>query len=135
MPLIQIDLMEGHSDDVYRELIERCTALYAEILDAPLERFRTQINVVPAARWGLGGKAAPERVSPLITIELLDGRPRAVLMRVMAEQSALVAEILGVPVGQTRVLIREFPASHWGIGGVPASEARADEVAARAAAN
>ncbi len=132
MPLIQIDLMEGHSDDVYRELIERCTALYAERLDAPIERFRTQINVVPPARWGIGGKEAPERVSPLITIELLDGRPGELLLRIMAELSALVAEILEIPVGQTRALIWEFPASHWGIGGVPASEARADEVAARA---
>jgi 4-oxalocrotonate tautomerase family enzyme len=134
MPLIQIDLMEGYGDDVHRELIQRCTALFAEIVVAPIERFRATLNVVPAAHWGLGGDAAPSKVSPLIQIHLMDGRPLELLHRLMHEMSTLVAEILNIPVGDTRAYLTEFPATHWGIGGIPASQARAAEVAARAAA-
>jgi 4-oxalocrotonate tautomerase family enzyme len=134
MPLIQIDLMEGYGDDVHRELIQRCTALYAEIVVAPIERFRASVNVVPAAQWGLGGEAAPAKVSPLIQIHLMEGRPIALLHRLMSEMSELVAQILQIPLGDTRVYLTEFPATHWGIGGVPASVARSAEVNARSEA-
>jgi 4-oxalocrotonate tautomerase family enzyme len=134
MPLIQIDLMEGHETAVYRELIERCTALYADAVQAPVERFRATVNVVPADQWGLGGVAAPERISPLIRISLMAGRPAELLRALIADMSALVAEILDIPVAQTRVFLTEIPPSHWGIGGVPASDVRGAEIAARAAA-
>jgi 4-oxalocrotonate tautomerase family enzyme len=134
MPLVQIDLMEGHAPEVHRALIERCTALYAEIVEAPIERFRATVSVVPADQWGLGGVAGPERVSPLIRISLMSGRPPELLRRMMHEMSALVAEILDISIDATRVFITEIPPTHWGIGGLPASEVRAAEVAARAAA-
>jgi 4-oxalocrotonate tautomerase family enzyme len=133
MPLVSIDVMEGHSDEVHGALIEQCTALYAEIVAAPVERFRAWVNTYPPSRWGLGGQVAPERVSPLIRVELMEGRPPETLRRLISEMSALVANILDIPIDQTRVLLREIPPTHWGIGGVPASEARAAEVAARAA--
>jgi 4-oxalocrotonate tautomerase family enzyme len=126
--------MEGHGPDVHRELIQRCTALYAEIVVAPIERFRATVNVVPPMQWGLGGIAAAEKVSPLIRIHLMEGRPMELLHRLLREMSALVAEILAIPIQSTRVLVTEIPVTHWGIGGVPASEARASEIAARAAA-
>jgi 4-oxalocrotonate tautomerase len=71
--------------------------------------------------------------SPLIKIYLMEGRPLELLHRLLREMSALVAEILQIPIDQTRVLLTEIPVTHWGIGGVPASEARAAEIAARAA--
>ena len=133
MPLIQIDLMEGHPPDVHRELIERCTALYAEIVVAPIERFRATVHAVPRNQWGLGGVAGAEKVAPLIRIHLMEGRPVELLHRLMSETSVLVAEILSIPVDHTRVLLTEIPVTHWAIGGVPASKARASEIAARAA--
>lgn len=135
MPLLQIDLMEGHSAPVHAALVQRCTALFAEIVVSPIERFRALVNVVPQDQWGLGGEVAAERVSPLIRIHLIEGRPLEMLHRLMVGMSALVAEILDIPVANTRVLITEIPGTHWGIGGVPASSARGDEIAARAKAN
>jgi 4-oxalocrotonate tautomerase family enzyme len=132
MPLLQIDLMEGHSEEVHRQLIERCTALYAEIVMTPIERFRSTVNVIPATQWGLGGVVAPERVSPLIRISLMEGRPMEVMHRLLAEISALVAEILSIPIENTRVLITEIPITHWGNAGVPASVTRAADIAAKA---
>jgi 4-oxalocrotonate tautomerase family enzyme len=134
MPLIQIDLMEGHPSTTHRLLVERCTALFAEIVSAPIERFRAFVNLVPADQWALGGVVATTKVSPLIRIDLMVGRPPELLHRLIVELSALVAEILHIPVADTRVYITEIPTTHWGIGGVPASAARASEIAARAAA-
>ena len=135
MPMLQIDLMEGHPAQVHATLVQRCTALFAEIVVSPIERFRALVNVVPRDQWALGGVVAAERISPLIRIHLIEGRPLEMLHRLMAEMSALVAEILDIPLANTRVLITEFPGTHWGIGGIPASSARAAEIAARASAD
>ncbi len=135
MPVIQIDLMEGHSEATHRALLERCTASFAEIVGGPVERFRSTIVVLPAAQWALGGQAAPARVSPLIRFTLLQGRPPELLRRLLLDVSQVAADVLGIPLDDTRAIITEIPATHWGIGGVPASEARAAEVAARAAAS
>jgi phenylpyruvate tautomerase PptA (4-oxalocrotonate tautomerase family) len=58
------DLMEGHSPEGHRELVARCTALYAEIVWAPIERFRAAVKVIPAYQWSLGGVPATERAHP-----------------------------------------------------------------------
>jgi 4-oxalocrotonate tautomerase family enzyme len=134
MPLLTIELMEGHSAETHKELIEKCTALYANKVGAPIERHRTQIHTFPSDCWGLEGTQGNERVSPLIIIEMMSGRPRELQEALMRELSELVAEILSIPVSSTRALLHEFEATHWAIGGVPASVARAAEVNARAAA-
>ena len=72
MPLIEIDLMEGHSPEVHRELVARRTALCAEVVVTPIERFRAAVKVIPADQWGLGGVPGAEPVSPLIKIFLME---------------------------------------------------------------
>jgi 4-oxalocrotonate tautomerase family enzyme len=133
MPLLTIELMEGHGPDLHKELIEKCTALYAAALEAPASRIRMQIHAIPSDCWGLEGIQGNERVSPQITIEMMEGRPAELHLKLMKDLSELVAEILDIPLASTRVLLREFAPTHWAIGGVPASVARAAEVAARSA--
>jgi 4-oxalocrotonate tautomerase len=59
---------------------------------------------------------------PFIRIDLLEGRPRERLTRLLRDVSAVVAETLDVPIDRVRVVINEVPADLWGIGGIPASE-------------
>ncbi len=134
MPLLQIDLMEGHSAETHRRLLEECTARFARIVDSPIERFRSFINLVPTSQWALGGVVGDAKVSPLIRIDLMEGRPQQVREALISELSQLTADILGIPLADTRVYISEIPPDRWGIAGVPASQVRASEVAARAAA-
>jgi 4-oxalocrotonate tautomerase family enzyme len=131
MPLIQIDVMQGLDEGQITALVELVPARYAELIEAPMARIRAIVNEVPASHWRVGGKAEPEP-TPLIRIELMRGRPPELLNRIMTEISDLVAEILAIPVSRTRLLIREIEPELWAIGGVPATLARADEVAARA---
>ena len=60
MPLVRIDIMEGRSPEVIRELHERVAALVAEIIDTPVERIRTYITEIPPENWGIGGVPASE---------------------------------------------------------------------------
>jgi 4-oxalocrotonate tautomerase len=133
MPVISIELMAGISEEVVAELLDRAPARFAELIDAPIERIRARIDEVPANRWRVGGRADAEP-RPLIRLELMRGRPAELIERLMAEISALVAEILDIPVLATRLLIQEVDPAHWAIGGIPAGRVRADEVEARATA-
>jgi 4-oxalocrotonate tautomerase len=68
---------------------------------------------------------------PLVRIDILEGRPPEKIEELHRRVAELVSEILDAPIERVRTYITQFPPEAWGIGGVPASEARADEVAAR----
>jgi 4-oxalocrotonate tautomerase len=68
---------------------------------------------------------------PLVRIDIMEGRPPEKIRELHTRVAALVAEILDTPIERVRTYITQFPPEAWGIGGVPADVARADEVAAR----
>ena len=68
---------------------------------------------------------------PLVRIDILEGRPPEVIEELHSRVASLVAEIIDSPLDRVRTYITEIPAENWGIGGVPASRARAGEVEAR----
>src|ERR1700736_5731809 len=72
---------------------------------------------------------------PLVRIDIMEGRPPQMIRELHSRVAALVAEILDTPIERVRTYITQFPPEGWGIGGMPADVARADEVAARRAAS
>ena len=71
---------------------------------------------------------------PLIRMALMEGRSTEMLHRVMADLSEVTARVLGGDPQRVRVQIDHVHPDRWAIGGVPASRARAAELAARSAA-
>jgi 4-oxalocrotonate tautomerase len=71
---------------------------------------------------------------PLVRIDLMEGRPPEVIEELHERVARLVSEIVDTPIERVRTYITQFPPEAWGIGGVPASVARREEVEARAAA-
>ena len=61
---------------------------------------------------------------PFVRIDLVRGRDKAMLMRLVEEVSQVVATTLDTPVERVRVLVNEVDPDLWGIGGVPYSVAR-----------
>jgi len=61
---------------------------------------------------------------PFVRIDLVRGRDKAVLIRLVEEVSRVVADILDTPIDRVRVLVSEVDPDLWGIGGVPYSVAR-----------
>jgi 4-oxalocrotonate tautomerase len=70
---------------------------------------------------------------PLVRIDLMEGRPAEVRLELHDRVARLVAEIVDAPLENVRTYITEIPADNWGIGGVPASIARREQIEARAA--
>ena len=62
---------------------------------------------------------------PIIDVSLLEGRSaerKATLIR-----TDVAERVLGVPRASIRVLLREVPPEHWGVGGVAKAEPAKDE--------
>jgi 4-oxalocrotonate tautomerase len=60
---------------------------------------------------------------PIITIQILEGRPKEKIRSLIAHVTETVAAELGSPKDRIRVIVAEIPKSHWGVGGTPISEA------------
>ena len=61
---------------------------------------------------------------PFVRIDLVRGRDKAALMRLVEEVSRVVADTLDTPIDRVRVMVSEVDPDLWGIGGVPYSVAR-----------
>jgi 4-oxalocrotonate tautomerase len=71
---------------------------------------------------------------PLVRVDIMEGRPPELIEELHRRLAALMAETLDTPIDRVRTYITQFPPEAWGIGGVPASVARREDIEARAAA-
>jgi 4-oxalocrotonate tautomerase family enzyme len=133
MPFLRIDLAGPVDGPTKRELLTRTAALFAELTESPIDRIRTQVHELPADSFAVGGVPIADsgEQAPFITLDLLEGRPVEQHTVLIERISALVAEIVGVPVERTRLRINEVPPTDWGIAGVPAATIRRAEIDAR----
>lgn len=60
MPIAQINMLEGRSDEQKQEMITKVTDAISESLGAPRENVRIMITEYPNTQWGIGGKTAKE---------------------------------------------------------------------------
>ncbi|MCU1724118.1 MULTISPECIES: 2-hydroxymuconate tautomerase [unclassified Pseudomonas] len=61
MPIMQVHLIAGRSEEQKARLIEALSAAAVEALDAPLESVRVIINEIPASHFGIAGQTAKQR--------------------------------------------------------------------------
>lgn len=143
MPVANIHVLAGRPRPVLKALLREASAAFANAIDAPPERLQVWITEVDPELYAIAGEPADEVLArvpltqaeiPLIRMALMEGRPVETLHRVMADLSAVVARVLGSDPQRVRVQIDHIHPDRWAIGGVPASRARAAELAARAAA-
>ncbi|CAM5779559.1 MULTISPECIES: 4-oxalocrotonate tautomerase [Brevibacillus] len=55
---------------------------------------------------------------PIVQIQVLEGRDKQQIARLIASVTEAVVESLEVRPEQVRVIVSEVPPTHWGVGGV-----------------
>lgn len=55
MPIIQVQIMEGRSEDNIKLLIDDITSAAEKNLSVPKESIRVLVTEVPRNRWAVGG--------------------------------------------------------------------------------
>lgn len=141
MPIANIHVLAGHPRPVLKRLLREVSVAFARAIESPPERLQVWITEVDPGLYAITGEPADEVLQrlprgqaeiPLIRMALMEGRPVEMLHRVMADLSEVVAGVLGGDPQRVRVQIDPIHPDRWAIGGVPASQARAAELAARA---
>lgn len=142
MPVANIHVLTGHPRPLLKQLLCEAAAALSRVIEAPPERLQIWITEVDPELYAIGGRPADEVLQttprqqaevPLIRMALMEGRSVETLHRVMAEMSAVVSRVLGGDPTRVRVQIDHIHPDRWAIGGIPASTARAAEIAQRAA--
>ena len=60
MPFIQVNLLEGRTEEQKLGLIRELTETVCRVLDSKPEQVRVLINDVPNTNWGIADKSAKE---------------------------------------------------------------------------
>lgn len=58
MPLAQLYILEGRTEEQKQVLIRNVTEAICKSIDAPAESVRVLIQEVPKTNWGIGGDTA-----------------------------------------------------------------------------
>lgn len=58
MPIIQIHMIEGRTDEQKEAVIREVTEAMVRAVDAPKESVRVLINEIPKQHFGIGGESA-----------------------------------------------------------------------------
>lgn len=61
MPFIEINMLEGRTDETKADLIREVTETVCRVLESPPERVRIIIRDVPHVNWGAGGRNLTHR--------------------------------------------------------------------------
>lgn len=61
MPIAQINILEGRTDEQKEALIHEVTDAIVRSLDAPVESVRVIINEMPNQHFGIAGQSAKQR--------------------------------------------------------------------------
>lgn len=135
MPIVNFHLVEGMaSPEQEQRLLIAASKLYAEVLEAPMDRVRAFITPHAPSRFAAVGDlvAANGLHAPYFEFIVLEGRPLDQIHSLLAGFTDLLVDTLGVRRDLVRGSCRRVAPQDWSIGGVPASVLRKDEVAARA---
>lgn len=135
MPIVNFHLLAGHSTaEQDARLLKEASRLYAEVLQAPMERVRAFITPHAAGQFAVAGEPCSVNGlhAPFFEFIVLDGRSLEDRQRLHRDFTELLVDVLGVRRELVRGMCRRVPPEDWAIGGVPASVLRAEEVAARA---
>lgn len=55
MPIVQLQILQGRSEEKIAEVIENVTNTISETLDAPKESIRVIVTEIPKTHWGKAG--------------------------------------------------------------------------------
>ncbi|MCG2581476.1 MAG: 2-hydroxymuconate tautomerase [Marinobacter sp.] len=58
MPIAQLYIIEGRTDEQKETLIREVSEAMSRSLDAPMERIRVMITEMPKQHFGIGGQSA-----------------------------------------------------------------------------
>lgn len=138
MPILHYHLVEDQysAAQIERLLLESST-FFADALSSPVDRVRVFAHLHRAGAVAVSGRLVADSGvrAPCFEFVTLDGRPVEERHQLLAGFTRIVVDVLGVDAALVRGACWPVHPDNWGIGGVPASVLRGQEIERREAAN
>ncbi|QAU33007.1 tautomerase family protein [Janthinobacterium sp. 17J80-10] len=134
MPVINFHIVEDKYTQGQLEcLLLESSKLYAEVLNAPMERVRAFVTLHKKSLFAVAGKmvSSGQADAPYFSFIVLEGRPLEERHRLLTGFTELVVDILGARRELVRGGCTPIHPENWCIGGAPASVVRKTEIRAR----
>ena len=136
MPIVKFHLVDRDiCDEQIEQIVEQATAIYADVLDSPIDRIRVFIELHAPNLCGVGGKLVSRGGpnAPLFEFIVLKGRTVAQRQAIATRFTDMLVSVLNVNKSDVRGNCFTVEAENWCIAGELASEVRKAEIEARAA--
>ncbi len=136
MPIVKFHLVDRDiCDEQIEQIVEQATAIYADVLDSPIDRIRVFIELHAPNLCGVGGKLVSRGGpnAPFFEFIVLKGRTVAQRQAIAARFTDMLVSVLHVNKSDVRGNCFTVEAENWCIAGELASEVRKAEIEARAA--
>lgn len=134
MPVAKFHLSETLiSKESARQILQQASAIYAEVLDSPIERTRVFISSYNPDYVAVGGEVCSDSEAVMAFFEfiVLEGRPLAQRTAIGEQFTQLLCNILNIDRSLVRGYCSLVRPEDWYIAGNPASAIRKAEVDAR----
>ena len=137
MPIVKFHLVDKDiSDEQIEAVVEKATAIYADVLDSPIDRIRVFIELFAPNLVGVGGKLVSKggKNAPFFEFIMMKGRSLEQRSAIAEQFTAMLADVLEVNRADIRGNCYTVEPENWSIAGSLASEIRKAEIDARAKA-
>ena len=122
MPMLNVQILQGHSAAKKTDLLKKLTQAVVGSIGAPLASVRVVLQEIPAEHVIVAGEIGHEMV--MITVGLIRGRTEDQKAAVIAAIFEATEQAIGVSKQNIRVILFDRPATDFGVaGGVTAKAA------------
>lgn len=122
MPILNIQIMQGHTDSEKAALLENATQAVEASIAAPVQSIRIVLEEVAPGNVIVAGKLGQPMA--LALVRLISGRDEARKAALIAALSKAIHDSIGIAEQDIRVVLTDVPNTDMGMaGGVTAKSA------------
>lgn len=115
MPIINVQIMQGHSVVQKTALLKNMTQAVVDSISAPLASVRVVIQEVPRENVIVAGELGKDMA--LATVGLISGRTQDQKAALIAALANSVEQSIGLSIQNVRVILLDTPTTDMGVAG------------------
>jgi len=115
MPILNVQIMQGHSVSQKADLLRNMTEAIVDSVKAPLHTVRIVLEEVPPHHVIVAGEMG--KPMALVTANLIEGRTEELKAALIQALAHAVEQSIGLSIQDVRVILYDIPKTDIGVAG------------------
>jgi len=115
MPILNVQIMQGHSVSQKADLLRNMTQAIVDSVKAPLHTVRIVLEEVPTHHVIVAGEMG--KPMALVTANLIEGRTEELKAALIHALAHAVEQSIGLSIQDVRVILYDIPKTDIGVAG------------------